>query len=148
MITVSRQIDLIWEAARAAPPDLRLTAFLQELCDCLELGVVELSVLVTDDARMRVLNRDYRGRDAPTDVLSFPSLAAPLPDGVRRLGDLALSCDRAAQQAREIGHSLACEIRFLCLHGVLHLLGYDHETDNGEMLRYQKQLKKKLASFF
>lgn len=148
MITVSKQIDLIWDASQVACSDLCLESFLHELCNCLELGKVELSVLITNDERVRGLNRDYRGKDVSTDVLSFPAGPIPMGDGHRHLGDLVVSYDRAAEQARAIGQSVASEIRFLCLHGLLHLLGYDHETDNGEMLHYQKQLKKKLNGFF
>jgi probable rRNA maturation factor len=99
-------------------------------------GAIEVSVLVTDDAALRQLNRDYRGLDAPTDVLSFadddqPSGAHPAfvraPDAPRYLGDLAISYERVVAQAAEYGHSRARELAFLTVHGVLHLLGYDHE---------------------
>ncbi|HWQ15726.1 MAG TPA: rRNA maturation RNase YbeY [Roseiflexaceae bacterium] len=98
-------------------------------------GEVEVSVLVTDDAQLHALNRDYRGVDAPTDVLSFaaeedaaggPGFVRP-PDAPRYLGDIALSYERAVAQAAEYGHSLERELAFLTVHGVLHLLGYDHE---------------------
>jgi probable rRNA maturation factor len=99
-------------------------------------GTIEVSVLVTDDAELHRLNRDYRGVDAPTDVLSFadeeqPSAAHPAfvraPDAPRYLGDLAISYERVVAQAAEYGHSRARELAFLTVHGVLHLLGYDHE---------------------
>src|SRR3954471_6369289 len=99
-------------------------------------GAIEVSVLVTDDATLHQLNRDYRNVDAPTDVLSFAdddeSDAAPIafvrpPDTPRYLGDLAISYERVAAQASEYGHSRARELAFLTVHGVLHLLGYDHE---------------------
>jgi probable rRNA maturation factor len=99
-------------------------------------GAIEISVLVTDDATLHQLNRDYRNVDAPTDVLSFAddeeSDAAPIPfvrppDTPRYLGDLAISYERVVAQASEYGHSRARELAFLTVHGVLHLLGYDHE---------------------
>ena len=99
-------------------------------------GAIEISVLVTDDATLHQLNRDYRNVDAPTDVLSFAdddeSDASPFafvrpPDTPRYLGDLAISYERVVAQASEYGHSRARELAFLTVHGVLHLLGYDHE---------------------
>lgn len=91
-----------------------------------------LSVLLCGDARMRRLNRDYRRIDRPTDVLSFPSGEAGF------LGDVAIDVAYAARQARRRGHSLAREVQLLLAHGVLHLLGHDHETDDGEMFRLQR----------
>jgi len=99
-------------------------------------GAIEVSVLVTNDATLHQLNRDYRDVDAPTDVLSFAddeaSDAAPTafvrpPDAPRYLGDLAISYERVVAQAAEYGHSRARELAFLTVHGMLHLLGYDHE---------------------
>jgi probable rRNA maturation factor len=98
-------------------------------------GAIEVSVLVTDDAMLHQLNRDYRNVDAPTDVLSFAddeegdsttAFVRP-PDVPRYLGDLAISYERVIAQADEYGHSHARELAFLTVHGVLHLLGYDHE---------------------
>lgn len=94
--------------------------------------------LVTTDAELRRLNRVFRGKDAVTDVLSFR--AGPLPDGRGSerndvLGDLAISLPRARAQARQFGHTLEREIQILMLHGLLHLLGMDHETDRGRMAR-------------
>jgi probable rRNA maturation factor len=99
-------------------------------------GAIEVSVLVTGDDALHRLNRDYRGVDAPTDVLSFADdeqsdAAHPAfvhaPDAPRYLGDLAISYERVVAQAAEYGHSCARELAFLTVHGVLHLLGYDHE---------------------
>lgn len=81
----------------------------------------ELSVLLTDDNEMQGLNRDYRGKDKPTDVLSFPM------DDARLLGDVVISMDTAKAQARDLGVSLDDEVARLLVHGILHLLGYDHE---------------------
>jgi probable rRNA maturation factor len=98
-------------------------------------GPVEVSVLVTDDTALHTLNRDYRSVDAPTDVLSFaaeeddaagPAFVLP-PDAPRYLGDIAISYERVVAQAAEYGHSRERELAYLTAHGVLHLLGYDHE---------------------
>jgi probable rRNA maturation factor len=95
--------------------------------------------LITTDSELRRLNRDFRGQDAVTDVLSFPASGPWLPTPGPRLGDLAISLPRAHVQAREFGHGLEREIRILMLHGVLHLLGMDHETDGGRMARAEKR---------
>lgn len=99
----------------------------------------EISLTFTDDEGIRVLNRDYRHLDQPTDVLSFPLLeeAGDEPsvlDGEQDylLGDIVISLERAALQAAEFGHSLEREVGFLLVHGLLHLLGYDHDTPEGE----------------
>src|ERR1700758_666717 len=84
--------------------------------------------LITGDAELRRLNREFRGKDYATDVLSFP--VEPLPNGRGSLGDIAISLGRARAQAREFGHTAEQEIEILMLHGLLHLLGMDHETDD------------------
>jgi probable rRNA maturation factor len=93
-----------------------------------DLAQAELSLVLTDDATIQQLNRDYRGIDSPTDVLSFAQQEAEGPAG-SILGDLIISLPTARRQARERGHSLAVEVRMLMVHGLLHLLGYDHETE-------------------
>lgn len=93
-----------------------------------------VSVLVCGDARMRALNRTWRRKDRPTDVLSFPSEEAGL------LGDVAIDLPYAARQARARGHATRRELQVLLAHGLLHLLGYDHETDDGTMFRLQSRL--------
>ena len=94
-------------------------------------AALEVGVLLTDDAELQRLNRDFRGKDAPTDVLSFAddvaSAFVSAPDQLRYLGDIAISLDRAREQAVEYGHALSRELAFLAVHGTLHLLGYDHE---------------------
>jgi probable rRNA maturation factor len=101
-------------------------------------GVRLFHCVITDDGELRHLNRRFLGHDYPTDVLSFPS------DGIIVLGDLAISAARAAAQARALGHSQLDEIRILMLHGVLHLVGMDHETDRGRMARAETRWRKKL----
>jgi probable rRNA maturation factor len=95
----------------------------------------EISLVFTDSHTVRKLNRDYRGTDEPTDVLAFhmlpqngnaSSFALP-PDGVTRLGEVIISYPQALEQAKEQGHSLERELALLVIHGILHLLGYDHE---------------------
>ncbi len=98
-----------------------------------------LAVLVCGDTRMRRLNRTWRGKDRPTDVLSFPS-GEDLVGAPPSLGDLAIDLPQAARQARRLGHGLERELQILLVHGVLHLLGMDHETDSGEMFEEQRRL--------
>lgn len=88
----------------------------------------EVSVTLTDDIGIRVLNREHRGTDAPTDVLSFPMFDEDFDDGeLCVLGDIVISLERAKAQAEEYGHSFEREVAFLTVHSTLHLLGYDHE---------------------
>jgi probable rRNA maturation factor len=96
----------------------------------------EIACLITDDEELRRLNRQFRGADYPTDVLSFPSDAG---------GEIAISLDRAAAQAVEHGHSLDEEVRILMLHGTLHLTGMDHETDAGQMAAAEARWRKRLG---
>ncbi|HUI81750.1 MAG TPA: rRNA maturation RNase YbeY [Bryobacteraceae bacterium] len=106
--------------------------------------------VITSDAELRRLNREFRGVDTATDVLSFPAsvtITEPRPSGsvgLLYLGDLAISLPRARSQARAFGHETAAEIQILMLHGVLHLLGMDHETDRGRMARAEKRWRARL----
>jgi probable rRNA maturation factor len=101
----------------------------------------EVNVQLTTDAAIRRLNRQFRGQDKATDVLSFPAEGI----GAEELaGDLAVSVPTALRQAAEQGHSLAVEIKVLILHGLLHLAGYDHEADNGKMARRERTLRARL----
>ena len=108
----------------------------------------EVEVLLTSDAELKRLNRSFRGKNKATDVLSFPAFVPegfpagfPVPDTA---GDLAISLETAARQASAFGHSLEDEVRILLLHGLLHLSGLDHETDNGEMAAREAELRDKL----
>lgn len=103
-----------------------------------------IAILLAPDAAIRRLNRRHRGVDRSTDVLSFPD-GEPRPDGGIHLGDVALSVETAARQAAAAGRSLAAALDRLTAHGVLHLLGYDHETDNGEMMALQGRILRALA---
>ncbi len=109
-----------------------------------EARAVELTVVVTSDARVEVLNREYRGVSASTDVLAFglDKEAAEFvvsPDAGAYLGDVVISYPRAVEQAREYGHSVQAELSTLVVHGTLHLLGYDHESPLDRELMWQVQ---------
>lgn len=102
-----------------------------------------VNLLVTGSSEMRVLNRKFRGKDKPTDVLSFPALAQI--EGGKFAGDVAVCADIAARNALRLGHSAVKEVKILTLHGVLHLAGYDHESDNGRMARKETKLRRELG---
>ncbi|MBI4892187.1 MAG: rRNA maturation RNase YbeY [Acidobacteria bacterium] len=117
-------------------PGLRrreLQAFARALRDEVALGR-PFCCLITTDAGLQRMNRDFLGKDYPTDVLSFPSGEPQGP-----LGDIAISWHRAAAQAAAYGHDTPTELRILLLHGLLHLLGYDHESDRGRMRRAESR---------
>jgi len=105
----------------------------------------ELAVALVSDGRMRILNRSYRRKDIATDVLSFGPAPRIPHSAPRVLGDIVIARGVAARQARYAGHSYQTELRVLSLHGLLHLLGYDHEdrSDNGRMARAEARLRKK-----
>jgi probable rRNA maturation factor len=118
----------------------RLRAVLQEAARA--LGVAgELALVLTGDAALRRLNARYRGKDVPTDVLSFPGGA-----GGAGLGDVVISVEAAARNARALRRTLPRELEVLALHGFLHTLGYDHETDDGTMRRLERRLRRRLLS--
>src|SRR5215471_17968375 len=131
---------------RRAAADVRpraIAAFARKLEREVAKGCA-FDVLITGDAELRKLNRQFRRRDYATDVLSFPSGA-----GLRRargsgIGDLAISLARARTQAKEYGHTTEREICILMLHGLLHLLGFDHESDDGRMARAEKRWRREL----
>lgn len=103
-------------------------------------AVASLTVRFTSDREMRRLNRTWRDIDRTTDVLSFPGQATP--EG-RHLGDIVIGVPTARRQARRAGHSMERELRELILHGVLHCLGYDHESDDGTMDRLERGLRRR-----
>ena len=121
--------------------DAALAKFVRQAGRIVKLrGVV--NVLVTSNRELRGLNHRFRGKDRPTDVLSFPPVLGWV-DGFA--GDVAVSAEMAARNARQLGHSTAEEIKILALHGVLHLAGYDHERDTGEMARKEARLRRLLG---
>ena len=131
-----------------------LREFELEVRRVLRLGSRDFNVCLVDDAAIRQMNRTFRGQARPTDVLAFPWKDGP--DGEvgpsaaaaemgHFLGDIAISVETAHRNARGEGHSLRNEIRWLILHGVLHLLGYNHETDDGQMVTRELALRDKLG---
>ena len=100
-----------------------------------------VNVLVTSNEELRQLNLRFRGKDQPTDVLSFPATPDVKPPYA---GDIAISAEIASHNARTLGHTAAEEIKILILHGILHLRGYDHERDTGKMARREEKLRREL----
>jgi probable rRNA maturation factor len=119
-----------------------LAAWLKRVAPARVAG--EVTIAVVPDAQSRTLNHTYRGKDVATDVLSFPGARSPKP--VARgpfLGDIVIARGVAKRQAREAGHSESTEWRVLALHGLLHLAGYDHESDSGRMARVEARLRRR-----
>ena len=139
------RVQFNWERRPSHPAADPLRAIVNSCLERLDCGPCEVHVLVTGDDRIRELNRDYLGHDAPTDVLSFPD-GDMLPDGRRLLGQIVVSLDTARRQAEEQDHSLIRELEELVLHATLHLLGYDHACDQGEMIRVEIGLREELLS--
>jgi probable rRNA maturation factor len=111
----------------------------------LQVGPGEVVLRFVDPGEMRSLNRQWRGRDAPTDVLSFPAQTLD-PSGQRHIGDIAVCWEVARRQAAGAGHAPEREAAVLALHGLLHLLGYDHENDDGEMDELEQRLRRELLT--
>lgn len=107
----------------------------------------ELTIVLTDDGRLRELNRDYLGIDEPTDVLSFPASETDPETGARYLGDILISVPRARAQAKAAGHPLESEVQLLVVHGVLHLLGHDHAkaAEKARMWKAQAEILEELG---
>lgn len=125
----------VTSAVRTGPSARRVAAWAEAvLAAAAPRSGASVSVLLCGDARMRRLNREFRKIDRPTDVLSFPSFEPGF------LGDVAVDVPYAARQARKRGHPVDREVQLLLAHGVLHLLGHDHETDDGTMFRLQRRL--------
>ena len=104
----------------------------------------QVNVLVTNSGELQSLNRRFRGTDKPTDVLSFPAPLASFGETSHVAGDVAISADIARENARRLGHSVVDEVKILALHGILHLAGFDHEHDHGEMARKENRLRQQL----
>ena len=103
-----------------------------------------VNVLVTSSSELRSLNRRFRGADKPTDVLSFASPPGNHSKARRIAGEVAISADIARDNARRLGHSVQDEVKILVLHGILHLAGFDHDHDHGEMAREESRLRQRL----
>ena len=125
--------------ARGMLPKRELSRFVREAAEAIPLEG-DISVLLTTDRAIKNLNREFRGKKKATDVLSFPAGM----DG-SHAGDLAVSIETAARQAEEFGHSLQDEVRTLLLHGLLHLAGFDHERDAGQMARRERLLRERFG---
>jgi probable rRNA maturation factor len=137
---VSSRLEVVLlnrQRRRRLRPD-RLRRLLEDAAR--SLGVSgEVALVLTRDPAVRELNARYRGKDKPTDVLSFPG-----PGGSAGLGDIVISIDTAERNARRLGRTLQRELDVLALHGFLHVLGYDHETDDGTMDRLERRLRREL----
>ena len=125
------QVDIVGRSAEAGG----LAAWIRGIAPARARGSVTIAIV--PDARVRALNRQYRRIDRPTDVLSFPA------DERHHLGDIVIASGVARRQAFEAGHPLRTELRVLALHGLLHLLGYDHERDDGRMARVEARLRRR-----
>jgi probable rRNA maturation factor len=135
---VNLQRKLRIDSAGFMPFALEVRAAVQETNDR------DFSVAFVSDKRMKELNKFFRGNDSTTDVLSFPHEPDEFDPDNNNLGDIVISVEQAQKQADENGLTLESEIKQLILHGVLHLCGYDHETDDGEMNRRELELRRKL----
>jgi probable rRNA maturation factor len=120
-----------------------LVAFVRRLAREVGLAPDDFTVALVSDRRMAALNRRYRRRSYATDVLSFTAERGPHANGYR--GDVVIAVETARRQAHRFRHSLAEELQLLALHGVLHLLGYDHESDHGQMDRRERALRRRLG---
>ncbi len=137
LIAVIRMEDQSKEVSAAT-----LSAFLRRAQRSVGLSG-RVHVLITANEQMRKLNRRFRGKNKPTDVLSFPA-SAEVQSPESHAGDLAISLEIARANAKQLGHSVEDEIKVLLLHGVLHLAGHDHESDKGEMAALEERLRTKL----
>jgi probable rRNA maturation factor len=135
-----REVRLHCRLSKPDIPKDELAGFALDVLSRLGLDG-EVGVKFCSDALMADHNRRFRGKAGPTDVLSFPDGAAD-PEGHVYLGDILIAVPVASRQAKEAGHSLAVELERLLLHGLLHLAGYDHETDGGAMVRKERALRK------
>jgi probable rRNA maturation factor len=145
-----------WAVRVARQP---LEVFLARVREELGLGEADVTVCLVSDAEIARMNEAYRKKKGLTDVLSFPEIERRAPENLRRsrnrssagarrgqfLGDVAISPATARRNAKQLGRTLGGELQILILHGVLHLLGYDHETDNGEMDRVERRLRRRLG---
>lgn len=108
-------------------------------------AVDTVSIALVTDADMRRINRRFRGQNKTTDVLTFGMDAEPDPSGARSLGEMVISIEQAARQARTERHSLPTEIRYLIVHGLIHAFGFDHETDQGAMNALEQRVRQAVA---
>jgi probable rRNA maturation factor len=147
----SQQSTLLFEGTTRGLSRRALRAF-QKRLEAEVAGGRAFSCLITTDAELRRLNREFRGKDYPTDVLSFPvpvgqssGLSGQAGGSPCGAGEIAISYDTAWRQSLEFGHAVEQEIEILMLHGLLHLLGLDHETDGGRMLSAERKWRIRLG---
>ncbi len=126
---------------RIAPNKIK--GLTKKILQLLGIRADEVSIMFISDDEMKYYNQTYRGVPEPTDVLSFP-LEGLTPEGKRNLGDIIISLETASRQAEELGHSLEQEVKILLIHGLIHLLGYDHTTDQGEMEAKEREILRRL----
>jgi probable rRNA maturation factor len=138
------QVLIKWEKRPSSPAADRLRRVIAGCLESVGRSESEVHLLITGDDRIRALNRRYRDIDRATDVLSFPD-GDLLPSGVTLLGEIVISLDTARRQARELGHDELRELAELALHGVLHLLGYDHDNDRGPMNALEIELREEIV---
>ena len=139
------RVHFRWERRPSQPAAEALRRVVSETLRRMDVSDSDVHVLVTDDVQMRRLNRGWRDRDLSTDVLSFPD-GDRLPSGRVLLGQIVVSLDAARRQADELGHTVLRELEELVLHGTIHLLGYDHERDQGERDELELTLLEELLS--
>jgi probable rRNA maturation factor len=121
------------------PKKDKIRYWLEQAIKILTVEADEMSIIFTSDEQIRMFNRKFRNIDRETDVLSFP-LGERNLEGKINLGDIIISIDTAERQAQELGHSVDTEIKILIIHGLLHVLNYNHETDDGEMKKKEQEL--------
>jgi probable rRNA maturation factor len=131
---------------RAQPIPRSLNAFAERARSAVDKTDKTATIVFVSDAAIKKLNRQFRGKNYATDVLSFPTQAEEFEfENQSHLGEVVISTQRAAAQAKENGLTFRNEVQQLILHGLLHLCGYDHETDDGEMNRLELKLRKQLG---
>jgi probable rRNA maturation factor len=131
-------IEIIPEFRRMFMPDT-LARAAQTTLQQQEAPDADMTLVLTGDNQIQVLDRDYLGKDAPTDVISFPASETDPETGRRYLGDIIISVQRAEAQSTAAGHSLETELSLLVIHGILHLLGHDHADAEGKKLMWTAQ---------
>ena len=137
------RVHIRWERRPRQPTADALRGVIRGCLEAHGKADSEVDILITDDNRIRGLNHQYRNIDRPTDVLSFPD-GEVLPTGRFLLGEIVISLEAARRQAEELGHGELRELSELVLHGTLHLLGYDHQRDQGEMNNIEIELRERL----
>ena len=147
---MSFHVTVLRRSRRSGIDARAVRADAEQVLEAMAESGAELVVSLVGDTEIHALNRDYRGKDRPTDVLAFAMREGePTPDGEDVLGDVVISLDTAARQADDRGVSIAAEVRDLLIHGILHLLGYDHEISANESRRMkakERWLRRRLES--